>query len=111
MEGEQIGEMMTDNGDRVVETEEDNKPTVVDLDVERLLRRGVAPDELGGSGGQQSGERDARVVAQLHVAVALMGQELAGLRRSIAAMKLFVGGVLIVATLVFLTTIFVLAKT
>ena len=102
--------MVTDNGDRVVETEEDNKPTVVDLDVERLLRRGVAPDELGRSGGQQSAERDARVVAQLHVAVALMGEELAGLRRSVAALKLVVAGVLIGATLVFLTTIFVLAK-
>ena len=103
--------MMTDNGDRVVETEEDNKPAVVDLDVERLLRRGVAPGELGRSGGQQSVEHDARVVAQLHVAVALMGEELAGLRRSVAAIKLFVGGVLIVATLLFLATIFVLTKT
>ena len=111
MEGEQIGEMVTDNGDRVVETEEDNKSTVVDLDVERLLRRGVAPDELGRAGGQQSAERDARVIAQLHVAVALMGEELAALRRSVAAVKIVVGGVLILATLVFLTTIFVLAKT
>ena len=111
MEGEQIGEMVTDNGDRVVETEEDNKSTVVDLDVERLLRRGVAPAELGRAGGQQSAERDARVIAQLHVAVALMGEELAALRRSVAAVKLVVGGVLILATLVFLTTIFALAKT
>lgn len=104
--------MVTDNGDHVVETEEGNKPAVViDLDVERLLRRGVAPDELGRSGGQQSVEFDARVVTQLHVAVALMGEELAGLRRSVAAIKLFVGGVLIVATLFFLATIFVLAKT